>query len=138
MRNKRLLTQRISSGLYSRRHFKVPFSILTALFTFQFLAVKYLLMHASEQYKDSLSGNGPSNALTSSIWNKKKWVTRKCTNLEGKLCSVKHFLKRILSISLPIQNNRGVWIMITLVPGSARTDCFPEPNEPELFKLIIL
>ena len=60
------LTQRISSGLYSSLHFKVSFNILAAFLTFQFRALKYLEMHASEQKMDALPDCGPINLLT---WN---------------------------------------------------------------------
>lgn len=57
----------IASGLYSSRHFNVSFKDLVAFLTFQFCAIKYLEMDASEENVVNLSGNVPTNLLTSSI-----------------------------------------------------------------------
>lgn len=61
-------TQIIFSGLYSSLHFKVSFNILLAFFVFQFLALRYLRIDASEHKTGSLSAIGPINFLTSFIW----------------------------------------------------------------------
>lgn len=58
------LTQRISSGLYSERHFKVFFSIFVAFFTSQFLAIRYLATEASEQYSADFPDSCPRSLLT--------------------------------------------------------------------------
>ena len=44
-----MVTHLISSGLYSNLHFNVCFNILVAFLTFQFRALKYLAIDASEQ-----------------------------------------------------------------------------------------
>lgn len=62
-----MVTHLIASGLYSSRHFNVSFINLVAFLTFQFCAVKYLEMDASEENVVNLSGNVPTNLLTSSI-----------------------------------------------------------------------
>lgn len=46
---KQMVTHLISSGLYSDLHLNVSFIILVAFFTFQFRALKYLAIDASEQ-----------------------------------------------------------------------------------------
>ena len=53
-------THRIFSGLNSNLHFNVFFNILAAFFVFQFLALRYLDIDASEQSTGSLSATGPS------------------------------------------------------------------------------
>lgn len=73
------LTQRISSGLYSSLHFRVSFNIFTAFLTFQFRALKYLEMHASEQKMDALPDCGPINFLTSLIWKKGNYYELQCS-----------------------------------------------------------
>lgn len=64
-----ILTQRISSGLYSVLHLRESLSILEAFLTFQFLAVKYRQIVVSEQYTDNFSGSVPINFLISLICN---------------------------------------------------------------------